>query len=121
MTLDRGVPCAYGWMSVPLRAMLFREPKVTLPKAFSRMQSLQGAPVSKNRRPVGLILMYLPCRVTPQLDSLETHWVVAGMGASCQASPSQRQAPLGMDANAGFAWKGHCQSVKLWITCCHDA
>ena len=30
-----------------------------LPKAFSRVQSLHGAPTSKNRRPVGLIRIYL--------------------------------------------------------------
>ena len=46
-------------MSVPSRAMLFREPKVVLPKALSRRQSLQGAPTSKNRRAAGLMRMYL--------------------------------------------------------------
>lgn len=49
-------------MSVPSRAMLLRDPKVMLPKALSRRQSLQGAPMSKKRRLEGLMRMYLQPR-----------------------------------------------------------
>ena len=49
-------------MSVPLRAMLLMEPKLMLSNALVSRQSLQGAPTSKNRRPVGLTLMYLSHR-----------------------------------------------------------
>ena len=65
-------PCAQGWMSVPSRAMLLRDPKVMLPKALSRRQSLQGAPMSKKRRLEGLMRMYLQPRHASKTTELSS-------------------------------------------------
>ena len=93
-------------MSVPSRAMLLRDPKVMLPKALSKMQSLQGAPMSKNRRPEGLMRMYLqPRHASKGYElSISTKPNAALLGRRCS---EPQGAPVAMMRDVGQPVKDH--------------
>ncbi len=92
---------------MPSRAMLFSEPKVMLPNAFSRRQSLQGAPMSKKRRPVGLILIYLQHRADTA-QGLQTCCAVTVAHLSVMSALTE-----GMDADVGLACEAPWQLFQI--------
>ena len=100
-------------MSVPSRAMLLREPKVMLPKARSRRQSLQGAPISKNRRPRGLMRIYLQ----PKRACYD---ITAGMGWR-RPQPAPEAVLEGCPPVQERAIRSSCKIGQFMVACWYDA